>query len=53
MCMLKHAYNVLATNQVHYVMKYNFVQNYWRVANLYIFGILRAYGFKKIMLAFA
>ena len=40
-------------SQVHYVKKYNFVQNFWRVANQYIFGIIRAQGFQKIMLAFA
>ena len=40
-------------SQVHYVNKYTFVQNVWRLANLYIFGIIRAWGIKKLMLAFA
>jgi len=30
------------TSQVHYVNKYTFVQNFWRLANLYIFGIIKA-----------
>jgi len=28
--------------QVHYVNKYTFVQSFWRLANLYIFGIIRS-----------
>jgi len=40
-------------SQVHYVNKYTFVQIFWRLANLYIFGITRAWGIQKLMLAFA
>jgi len=40
-------------SQVHYVNKYTFVQNVRRLANLYIFGIIRAWGIQKLMLAFA
>ena len=34
-------YSCPVISQVHYVTKYNFVQNLWRLANLYIFGKLR------------
>jgi len=27
-------------SQVYYVNKYTFVQNFWRLANVYIFGII-------------
>jgi len=43
----------LSNSQVHYVNKYTFVQNFWRLANLYIFGIIRAWAIQKLMLAFA
>ena len=38
---------------VHFVKKRAFVQNLWRLANLYIFGILRESGIQKSMQAFA
>ena len=40
-------------SQVHYVNKYTFVKFFWILANLYIFGIIRAWGIQKLMLAFA
>jgi len=44
-----------SSSQVHYVKKYTFVQNFWRLASLYIFGIIRARGIQKLglLLAFA